>query len=72
MDTGAIDLDRIADLLAMAVEFIIPPADAGGIVERVRDAVDRWREFAEDTGVGRTSSARIGNAIAPRRTGRKI
>lgn len=58
-------------LRAMAAEFSIPPADAIGIIDQVRGAVDRWRDFAEDSGVGRTSRARISAVIAPRRTGKK-
>lgn len=58
-------------LRAMAAEFSIPPADATGIIDQVRGVVDRWRDFAEDSGVGRTSRARIGAVIAPRRIGRK-
>lgn len=58
-------------LRAMAAEFSIPPADVTGIIDQVRGAVDRWRDFAEDSGVGRTSRSRIGAVIAPRRTGRK-
>ena len=58
-------------LRAMAAEFSVPPADVTSIIDQVRGAVDRWRDFAEDSGVGRTSRSRIGAVIAPRRTGRK-
>ena len=69
MGEGRIPGER--HLLAMAAEFTIPSADAAGIIDQVRGAVDRWRDFAEGSGVGRTSRTRIGTVIAPRRTGRK-
>jgi serine/threonine-protein kinase HipA len=55
----------------MASAFSIPLAEANSIIDQVRSAVDRWREFAEDSGVGRTSRNRIGTVIAPRRAGKK-
>lgn len=58
-------------LLALAKAFGIAAEDARSIVGRVHDAVDRWREFADEAGVKRASRARIGDAIAPRHGGRR-
>lgn len=58
-------------LRAMAAEFSIPLPDAVSIIDQVRSAVDRWRDFAGESGVGRTSQSRIGAVIAPRRARRK-
>lgn len=57
-------------LLALAEDFDIASAEARGIIERVRSAVERWRDFADEAGVGRTSRTRIGAMIAPRRAGK--
>lgn len=54
-------------LLALARDFDIAPAEAHGIIGRIQASVARWREFAEEAGVGRASRTRIGTVIAPRR-----
>lgn len=55
-------------LLALAREFDIAPGEAGPILDQVRSAVGRWRQHAEDAGVGRASRTRIATVIAPRRS----
>ncbi|MBY0429963.1 MAG: hypothetical protein K2Q10_02100, partial [Rhodospirillales bacterium] len=56
-------------LLALAKLIGLKPADAAAIIDRVRQAIAGWREYADTAGVGRTSRQRIGKIIAPHSRG---
>lgn len=51
-----------ADLLAFAARADIKKAQAGRMIERVREAVARWPRFAEEAGVPAETAAQIGRA----------
>ena len=52
-----------AALRRAAAAAAVSPGDAERAISDVVDAVSRWRSFAAEAGVGRTSTTRIGAAI---------
>ncbi len=56
------DIGR-ANLLELAKKADINTADAHGLIDRVADTANRWRNFAEDYGVSTTSSRTIAKTI---------
>jgi len=56
----------LPELLALAAELQLRAPDARALLDEVRAAVDQWRRFAAEAGVGRASTVRIAQVIAPR------
>ncbi len=51
-----------SDLTGAATAANVKPKPAAEILERVRDAVDRWHDFADKAGVPKATARAIANS----------